>query len=122
LDRIEDVEVLSRIASRPESFSLQAYADQSFGIYQDDVEDVVLHITASAAAAAKSWRFHVGQTVEAQPDGSVKVSFRASGMRELAWHLFTWGAAVQIEAPDRLRRLLLEQVDQVALAHRASSS
>ncbi|MHB8286750.1 MAG: WYL domain-containing protein [Caulobacteraceae bacterium] len=118
LDRIEEVEVLARIASRPESFSLQAYADQSFGIYQDDVEDVVLRITPAAADAAKHWRFHVGQTVEAQPDGSVKVSFRASGMRELAWHLFTWGAAVQIEAPQRLRRLLLEQVEQAFQAHR----
>jgi predicted DNA-binding transcriptional regulator YafY len=118
LDRIEAVEVLAQIASRPQSFSLQAYADQSFGIYQDDVEDVVLRIAPSAADSAKRWRFHVGQTVEAQDDGSVKVSFRASGMRELAWHLFTWGSAVQIESPPRLRRLLLDQVEQAFQAHR----
>jgi predicted DNA-binding transcriptional regulator YafY len=117
LDRIEAVEVLAQIASRPQSFSLQAYADQSFGIYQDDVEDVVLRIAPSAADSARRWRFHVGQTVEAQDDGSVKVSFRASGMRELAWHLFTWGSAVQIESPPRLRRLLLDQVEQAFQAH-----
>jgi predicted DNA-binding transcriptional regulator YafY len=118
LDRIEAVEVLARIASRPESFSLQAYADQSFGIYQDDMEDVVLRIAPSAADSARRWRFHVGQTVEAEDDGSVTVRFRASGMRELAWHLFTWGSAVRIQSPPRLRRLLLDQIEEALQAHR----
>jgi predicted DNA-binding transcriptional regulator YafY len=120
LDRIEAVEVSPRVALRPTEFSLQAYADQSFGIYQDDTEDVVLRISARAADSAKHWRFHVGQTVQPQPDGSVKVAFRASGMRELAWHLFTWGAEVEVLAPDRLRALLVEQLRQALAAHDSS--
>ena len=121
LDRIEAVEALPRAAVRPEGFSLQAYADQSFGIYQDDVEDVALHFAPSAAAAVRRWRFHVGQTLEDEPDGSVVVRFRASGMRELAWHLFTWGEAVQVEAPERLRTLLVEQLGAALKAHQSSS-
>src|SRR5260221_13286 len=81
--------------SRPEGFSLQDYADESFGIYQDDTEDVVLRILPASAEGALRWRFHANQQVEPQPDGSVIVRFRASGMRELAWHLFTWGDQVQ---------------------------
>jgi predicted DNA-binding transcriptional regulator YafY len=117
LDRIEGVQVLERAAARPAEFSLQAYADQSFGIYQDDMEDVELRISARAADSAKRWRFHVGQAVEPQPDGSVRVSFRASGMRELAWHLFTWGADVEVLAPERLRVLLVEQLRTALAAH-----
>ena len=35
-------------------------------------------------------------------------------MKELAWHLFTWGQAVEIVSPPRLRALLVEQL-QAAL-------
>ena len=118
LDRIGDIRTLPRPASRPEGFSLQAYADRSFGIYQDDMEDVALRFAPSAADAARRWRFHVGQAVEDGPDGGVVVRFRASGMRELAWHLFTWGDALTVLAPDRLRTLLVEQLATALAAHR----
>jgi predicted DNA-binding transcriptional regulator YafY len=119
LDRLADVEVTGRPASRDPAFSLQDYADESFGIYQDDTEDVVLRILPASAEGALRWRFHSDQTLERQPDGSVTVRFRASGMRELAWHLFTWGDQVRIVQPNRLRQLLREQLE---LATRALAS
>jgi predicted DNA-binding transcriptional regulator YafY len=121
LDRIKDPVVTDRPGSRPEGFSLQAYADQSFGIYQDDVHDVVLAFPPAAAEAALRWRFHVGQQVEPQADGGVIVRFTSSGMRELAWHLFTWGPAVRVVAPDALRRLLVEELETALGAHQYSS-
>ncbi len=117
LDRIERIEASARPACRPQGFSLQAYADQSFGIYQDDMEDVALRFSPRAVDSARRWRFHVGQALTPEPDGSVTVSFRASGMRELALHLFTWGADVQVMAPARLRHLLVEQLRVALAAH-----
>lgn len=117
LDLVEDPEILPRWSAPPPGFSLQAYADRSFGIYQDEAEDVVLRFTPDAARNALRWRFHPGQTVEAEPDGSVLVRFRAAGMRELAHHLFTWGDAVAILAPDRLRGVLAEQIEAARRAH-----
>lgn len=117
LDRLGDVEVLERPALRPEGFSLQAYADRSFGIYQDAQEDVALRFSPTAAAGALRWRFHVGQTAEREADGSVTVRFRASGMRELAWHLFSWGAEVRVLAPERLRTLLVDELRAALAAH-----
>jgi predicted DNA-binding transcriptional regulator YafY len=120
LDRIEGIAVSNRITAKPEGFSLQAYADKSFGIYQDDTEDVRLRIAPSAADSARRWRFHVGQKVVPLPDGAVEVRFRASGMRELAWHLFTWGPAVTVQAPERLRLLLVDQLRQAVAVHEGS--
>lgn len=117
LDRMERVEVGARVASRPEGFSLQAYADRSFGIYQDGEEDVELRFAPAAAEGALRWRFHVGQQVARDGDGGVRVRFRASGMRELAWHLFTWGADVEVVAPERLQLLLVEQLQAALHAH-----
>src|SRR6185312_11673753 len=117
LDRLHDVAVTGRPASRPEAFSLQDYADESFGIYQDDTEDVALRILPASAEGALRWRFHANQSVEQQPDGSVLVRFRSSGMRELAWHLFTWGDQVQVLGPARLKALLVEQIEIARKVH-----
>ncbi len=116
LDRMAAVEAQSGYASPPQGFDLQAFADQSFGIYQDAIEDVVLHIAAPGASEARAWRWHPSQTLEDQADGSVVVRLRASGMRELAWHLFTWGDQVTILAPDRLKTVM---ADELAGATRA---
>ncbi|MDB5451862.1 MAG: putative transcriptional regulator [Caulobacteraceae bacterium] len=117
LDRIFDVTLTEPPVPRPEDFSLQDYADESFGIFHDDTEDVVLRITSEGADEALRWRFHANQTVEPQADGSVMVRFRASGMLELAWHLFTWGDKVEVLAPDVLRRTLVEQVEIARRTH-----
>ena len=111
LGRMRDVEVLERIAAPPPDFDLQAYANRSFGIFQEAVEEVVLRILPDSAEEALSWRFHPTQAVELQPDGSVRVTFRASGMRELSWHLFTWRDQVEILAPARLREVMLEELE-----------
>jgi predicted DNA-binding transcriptional regulator YafY len=117
LDRLSELEVLDRAANPPRGFSLQAFADESVGIYQDEMEDVALVFEPNAAAEASRWRFHASQTVEALDDGRVRVRFRARGMRELAWHLFTWGASVRIEAPERLRELLKTELEASLAAH-----
>lgn len=111
LGRMRDVEVLERMAAPPADFDLQAYANRSFGIYQEAVEEVVLRILPGSAEEALSWRFHPTQDVAPQADGSVQVRFRASGMRELAWHLFTWRDQVEILAPARLREVMLEELE-----------
>lgn len=117
LDRISGIEVLDRSAARPDGFSLQAYADQSFGIHQGDVEDVTLLIAPAAAEGALRWRFHANQSLEPMTDGSVVVRFRASGMRELAFHLFTWGEHVEVIAPASLRLELLDQLRRALARH-----
>jgi predicted DNA-binding transcriptional regulator YafY len=110
LDRMSAVRAEAGVAAPPADFDLQTFASQSFGIYQDDIEDVVLRITPDGAAEARAWRWHPTQTVEDQTDGGVVVRFRASGMRELAWHLFSWGDQVRIVAPERLKTVMAAEL------------
>jgi len=118
LDRMRAVTAERGGAPPPADFDLQVFAGQSFGIYQDAIEDVVLKITPEGAPEARGWRWHPTQAVEDQPDGSVVVRFRASGMRELAWHLFTWGEQVEIIEPARLKAVM---AGELASAQRALS-
>ncbi|MFA4949315.1 helix-turn-helix transcriptional regulator [Brevundimonas sp.] len=118
LDRMSAVKAEPGTATPPADFDLQVFAGQSFGIYQDAIEDVVLKITPEGAAEARVWRWHPTQSLEDQPDGGVIVRFRASGMRELAWHLFSWGQQVRILAPERLKTVMADELAaaQAALA------
>ena len=76
----------------------------------------MLEVSPVGAAEARAWRWHPTQTLEDRPDGGVVVRFRASGMRELAWHLFTWGDQVSIVAPQRLKAVM---AGELAAAQRA---
>ena len=116
LDRMSAVEAQDGFAPPPPGFDLSVFASQSFGIYQDEIEDVVLRVSPEGAAEARGWRWHPTQTLEDQTDGGVIVRFQASGMRELAWHLFTWGQQVSIIAPQRLKAVM---AGELAAARRA---
>ena len=116
LDRMSSVAPQDGVAVPPADFDLGVFASQSFGIYQDEIEEVVLRIAPEGAAEAKSWRWHPTQSFEDQADGGVIVRFRASGMRELAWHLFTWGEQAVILAPERLKAVM---AGELAAAGRA---
>ena len=111
LDRMSHVAPQEGVAPPPADFDLAAFATQSFGIYQDQIEDVAIRIAPEGAAEARGWRWHPTQTLEDQPDGSLVVRFRASGMRELAWHLFTWGDQATILAPERLKQTMATELD-----------
>lgn len=117
LDRIEDFEVLDVPGAPPEGFSISDYAARSFGVYHDTVEAVRLRFFGAATAEAARWRFHPRQTVTPQTDGSLLVEFETGGMLELAWHLFTWRAEVEILSPPRLRQIMCEELQAALLRH-----
>ena len=116
LDRMSSVSTGEGMARPPADFDLAAFASQSFGIYQDEIEDVVLRISPEGAGDARDWRWHPTQSLEDQPDGSVIVRFRASGMRELAWHLFSWSGQAQIVQPERLKAVMAAELEKARAA------
>lgn len=119
LDQLQNAEILERSASRPEDFSLVDYANASFGFYQSKQEDVVLRVLKEGADDLMNWRFHPTQTLEPQADGSMIVRFRASGILELAWHLFTWQNKIQIIAPADLRETMVNELAKALTFHQS---
>src|SRR5262249_11363117 len=103
--------------NRREDFDLMAYAAQSFGVFQEEPVDVVLRFIPEAADDAAGWLFHPSQSRAREPDGSLTVSFRAGGMQEMCWHLYTWGTAVSVIAPRALRLQLAEGATVAAKHH-----
>ena len=104
--------------TRKRRFSLQKYAERSFGVFQEEPVDVIWRFSPKAARDAREFLFHPTQTFEEEPDGSLLVRFRAGGALEMCWHLFTWGDKVQIIEPKRLATMLRKNADALA-ANRA---
>ena len=117
LDRIVSADRLERCFPRREDFSLAAYAARSFGVFQEEPIDVVLRFEPEAADDAASWTFHPSQSIVREVDGSLTVRFRAGGMQEMCWHLFTWGTAVSVVAPDVLRTAIVGMASIVTKHH-----
>ena len=59
---------------------------------------------------ARECAFHPIQVVTDMPDGSLLVEFTASGWVEMAWHLVSWGNAVEVLEP------LIDILEQVRRA------
>ena len=101
-----------------QDFSISKYAERSFGVFQEKPVDVVWKFTPKAAGDASEFLFHPNQETERLKDGSLIVRFRAGGLLEMSWHLFTWGNEVEIIKPKRLASMLREQ-SEAQVAHSA---
>lgn len=108
MDRIRAATVLDESFALAPGFSLEGYAAQAFGVYQDPAQhgEVVWRFLPEAAERAAGFRFHPTQVLEPQDDGALIVRFHAAGWLEMAWHLYQWGDKVEVLAPAGLRDLV----------------
>lgn len=107
-DRIHAAEALDESFVMSDGFSLDDYAAQSFGVYQDPSQygEVIWRFAPEAAARAAEFRFHPTQVLEPMDDGSLIVRFYAAGWLEMTWHLYQWGDKVEVISPEGLRTMV----------------
>lgn len=119
LPNIQRVEITNQPFVRNKRFSLKNYADQSFGVYHDKPVDVVWRFKKESAADAGEFQFHPTQKIKERPDGSIDVHFRAEGLLEMCWHLFTWGDAVEVVKPEALRKTYITLLKEILTSMKA---
>ena len=108
LDRVTSARIEADSFVREPSFDLSAHAARAFGSYHTEAEygEVIWRFTPAAAATARDFLFHPTQNMIEEEDGSLTVRFTASGHLEMAWHLYMWGDAVEVLAPEPLRDMV----------------
>jgi predicted DNA-binding transcriptional regulator YafY len=99
---IRRVDAVNESFIRDPAFRIQSYASRAFGVFQEEPHDVVWRFSPTVARVAEDWIFHSSQTMEMQTDGSLIVKFRAGGLLEMAWHVYTWGGDLEVLAPRKL--------------------
>ena len=105
LPNIENVKVLDEYFERDPIFSLEDFAAQSFGFFQESPFDVEWLFSPKAADTAADFQFHPTQEMKRQKDGSLLVQFRAGSDLEMAWHLYMWGDQVDVIKPKSLAKM-----------------
>ena len=111
LDRIIGLKGTANYFERDPDFDIETYCSFAFGSFFSDVEHrpVRWRFDPRAAPVAREFLFHPNQVMTDLDDGSLLVEFTASGWVEMAWHLVSWGNAVEVLEPPQLIDIL-EQV------------
>ena len=107
-DRITAMNATVDVFKRDPEFDLERYSAQAFGSFFSAKEYGLVRwrFAPSAAANARDFVFHPEQVMTEAEDGSLLVSFTASGWLEMAWYLIQWGDAVEVLDPPELKEML----------------
>lgn len=104
-----DIVILDQYFQTRAAFNFKDFVTKSFGVWHGDgQQDVIWRFPASAAEDALNHHFHPTEEKAKLPDGRVEIRFKADGLFEMAFHLFTWeepriGRSVEIVEPKELR-------------------
>lgn len=115
LHKIKELKITNETFDKGE-FNLEEHSKRSFGVYQGEIMDVKLLFTSDVAEDILCYNFHPTQKIEQQIDGSVLVTFQASGPLEIIWHLFKWGKDVKILSPEKLKETYRNYIKEIDLS------
>lgn len=110
---IENITLMSLSFNRMEGFDLKRYAERSFGVFQEEPYPVTIRFSADVADDVRDYRIHPTQTLEEQPDGSVRVHFTAGGWKEISWFVMQWEGKAEIVEPEHLKQAYADMVEKL---------
>lgn len=104
VDRIKTVAVTDDGFDIPKEFDMQAFLQDSFGIYQGSPVTVKIRFLKSVAGYIRERIWHQSQQLSDQADGSLIFTATVAGIEEISHWVLRWGAGAQVLAPDDLRQ------------------
>ncbi len=96
-------------------FNLQEYLNQSFGVYHGKILNVKLSFSKELSEEASQYNFHPTQKIIKEKDDTLTVTFKASGDKEIMWHIFKWGKGCKIISPKSLKDEYKKYLEDVLL-------
>ena len=112
LHKLRNVQITNELYDSKD-FNLQEYSKASFGVYFGEIYDVKLKFIPESVEDVMNYNFHPTQKIKLQDDGSVIVTFKASGDKHIMWNLFKWGNAVEILAPLSLKNKYKNYINDI---------
>ena len=119
LTRISESQLLGEGFKRDESFSIDDYLGNAWGLqsYDQDVR-VVVHFSPLVAHNVTEVRWHRTQQNREQPDGSVILEFVVSGIQEISWWIAGYGDQAFVIEPMVLRNRLRDMFARLGEMYR----
>lgn len=120
LSRMKSVAILDRPAENPvKAEEIREKIEKRYGIFFDGPEQkVVLRFAPAGARRVRDQVWFPGQRVEAEADGSLKLTFPVADLREVVRDILPFGAEVEALEPPALRKLLDGTITKMAGIYR----
>ncbi|MEN1727186.1 MAG: transcriptional regulator [Pseudomonadota bacterium] len=104
LERIRDMSLLEEESLEMDAAKISAHFDQAFGIFSGPAEETaILRFNAESARWASDEAWHPDQISRWLDDGRWELQLPMGHQRELIMSILSYGADVEVLAPDTLR-------------------
>ena len=115
LERLESARVLPETYTLPDEFDPEAHMAGSWGIMSGmQVREVALRFAPAARAYIRERQWHPSQQVEETDDGGCILRVWVSEPLEMQPWIRSWGAQVEVLAPEALRLRIAEELRRAA--------
>lgn len=115
LERVENARVLAESYTIPDDFDAEAQRASSWGIMSGPVvQEVVLRFAPSAKPYVLERQWHPSQQVEETADGGCQLRIWVGEPLEMQPWIRSWGAQVEVLAPDSLRERIADELRRAA--------
>ncbi len=126
VERFTEVEALRGHAfAVPADFRLDDEIQSGFDIYSADVRDpyrVVVEFSKDRASYARVREWHRSQTIDSQPDGSVRMSFPCTNLAPVVSWVLEWGPHARAIAPAELVDAVVSELDAARALYRSRTT
>ena len=119
LARLESAQLVDDTYTIPADFDPEAHLASSWGIMTgEQVSEVVLRFTEAAKPFVVERQWHPSQHIEDMPDGGCLLQVQVSEPLEMQPWIRSWGAQVEVVAPEWLRERIAEELQRAAEQYR----
>lgn len=115
LERVERAEQIDCTYSIPDTFDPRSHFADAWGIMGgDNTVAVELRFNPSSAGPVQERLWHPSQQTELLPDGRLHFQVHVADLREMHPWIRSWGAEVEVLAPESLRAEMADQARALA--------
>ena len=104
LNRIRFFETTLKNFEFPSEFDIDAYLQDSFGIFAGKTERISIRFLPEVADYISDRIWHPSQQLHHLEDGSLIMELEVAGMQEIKAWVLKWGQNAAVIGPDRLKR------------------
>jgi proteasome accessory factor B len=115
LERLQAATVIPEAYAIPQDFDPVTYLENSWRIMTGEAPiDVLLRFNSEAAPYVRERIWHASQEIDAHPDGGLDLRLHIADPREMLPWIRSWGAQVEVIAPNWLRERVAEDLRSAA--------
>lgn len=114
VERIQYIKQKENSFEYPEDFNAESIINSSFGVIVDEPVSVKIWFHASQAPYIKERKWAEKQEITDNPDGSIVISFTASGVFEIKKWVLSFGKYAKLLAPKDLASEISKEIQAMA--------